>query len=794
MRKKPVTTARGPRLQLVLWAGFLAMFILLALSWVVQLRQVNESFTLIRASDQASEKMGLVTEMIEIARSRARLTAQMIASEDPFEKDELQQKFNQQAGRFVELRQQLRAKALTDAEQAILDQGMELVGPSYRRQQEAAEMAISGAPDALREANRILMFEVFPQQAKIVDNFMQLFQLQRNVTKQASDLANAHYQRVIVLFTLLGSFSLGLAVFIVLFVTRRISHIGQDLQRAKEEAQVTLGSIGDAVIATDTLARVLYMNPIAEVLTGFKLSQARGMPISKVFDAWDERDGRRISEYVYTLAQHGRPRYPSDDVTLRNAFGKELHVALTIATIKEPDGRIGGVILSFQDVTESRQLARHVEYHAHHDALTGLLNRRAMEERVNQALSIYDDATHFFCAMDLDRFKLVNDSCGHAAGDELLRQLSNRLRSMIRKGDLMARMGGDEFAIFLLNVTRDTAAELAEKLLEVVQEYRFLWEGKTFRVGASIGMVESPRDNLVDFAHLLQAADAACYQAKHEGRGRLVEVPYDSAAVVAQRLEGEWVRRINDAIELDGFALHGQPIVPLRSDCDAPPFTEVLLRMYDEDGKLILPMSFLPHAERYGLMPQIDEWVVRQVVQLLAGCDGERTVYFVNLSGQSMGDPAFVDRIARLVAESGVDASRLCFELTETAAIAHLEVAQRFMDTAHEMGCLIALDDFGSGLSSFAYIKNLPLDIIKIDGEFIRQLESDKTSRVMVDAIQGIAGALGLCTIAEFAENEQVLRILREIGIDMAQGFHLASPVPLTCRSPRQPDLCSNSA
>lgn len=771
----------------MLWGGFFAMICLLGASWLLQLRQVNESYALIQSSQRAGEKMQIITSMIEVARSRTRLAGQMIASADPFEKDELQQRINEEAGRFVDLRERLAAFELTAEEQALLEENGKLVRPTYLRQREAAAMALDSDPAVLREANRILLFEVFPLQQKIVDNFMRLFRLQRSSIQEATDKAEYHYREVVVLFTTLTSGSLALAVFIAWFVVRKSAGAERALQRAKEQAQVTLGSIGDAVIATDALARVQYMNPMAELLTGYPMAEARNMPIGKVFNAWDESDGRRINEYVYTLAQHGRHRLPSDNVVLRNAHGEEIHLALTLATIAESDRRINGVILSFQDVTESRQLARHVEFHAQHDALTGLLNRRAFEERVNQALALYDEASHFLCAVDLDRFKLVNDSCGHAAGDELLRQLSTRLRAVVRQGDLAARMGGDEFAFFLLNTSRAMATELAEKLLEAVRDFRFLWDGKTFRVGASIGMVESPPGVNADFAHLLQAADAGCYQAKHEGRDRLVVVPYDNAALEAQRLEGEWVSRINDAFDRDGFDLVSQPIVPLQPNCGGPEFMEVLVRMRGEQGQLIPPMSFLPPAERYNLMSRIDEWVVRRVVRLLAACDSQDRVFAINLSGQSMGDPVFVERVVDLIGRSGIDSSRLCFELTETAAIAHLEIAQRFMNLAREMGCLVALDDFGSGLSSFGYIKNLPIDIIKIDGEFVQQLAEDRTSRVMVEAIHGIAGALGLCTVAEFVEDEQTLAMLKEIGIDMAQGYHFGPPRPLGCEMPAEP-------
>jgi diguanylate cyclase (GGDEF)-like protein/PAS domain S-box-containing protein len=771
------------RLRQVILLGFAAIFLLIGLTAAVQWREVGQFPQLIESGRIATEKMDLITSLIEVARSRTRMTSQMIATQDPFDKDALRMRLDEQAAYFAQLRERLVAIGLTEEERLLLEQNGEFVRPALQAQRRAAELAMSDDPEVLREAQRLLMFEAFPLQGRIVDNFMRIAQLQRDKVSEATLQAQSGYERMVYLLIGLTGGSLLLAMLVAVFVVRKTSLIEAALHREKERAQVTLRSIGDAVIATDAVGRVQYMNPAAEVLTGHTLAQVMKRPVGEVLNARDEGRRRSIGEHVLQLVQHGNPGAPSDDVLLVNKQGEELSIALTLARIREVDGRIGGVILSFQDVTESRQLAKRIEFHAQHDALTGLLNRRAFQERVKQALAIYDQGVHVLCAMDLDRFKLVNDSCGHAAGDELLRQLTGRLRAVVRKGDLIARMGGDEFAFFLLNTDLAHAAELAEKLLETVREYRFLWEGKTFRVGASIGLVQGPAGSVVDFQHLLRAADAACYQAKAEGRDRAVVVPYDGASLEAQRQEGEWVSRINEALENDGFALVGQPIVALDAGGGDGGFVEVLVRMGDAGGD-IPPMSFLPAAERYNLMPKIDEWVVRQVLRLLeAERNGARS-FAINLSGQSIGDAGFVQRVVDLIERSRVDRGRLCFELTETAAIASLDTAQHFMNVARGMGCQVALDDFGSGLSSFAYIKNLPVDLIKIDGEFIQQLADDKTSRVMVEAIHGVARALGLRTVAEFVGDAETLRILRSIGVDMAQGYYLGRPMPLTLSMP----------
>jgi Amt family ammonium transporter len=576
-----------------------------------------------------------------------------------------------------------------------------------------------------------------------------------------------------------GSLALGLGV--ALFVLRKTGQIEAALHREKERAQVTLRSIGDGVIATDAAGRVQYMNPTAEAITGHRLDEVAGHPVRRVLNARDEGLDHHVAQLVHRLVHHGSPVDTSDDVVLENARGERLHIALTLSRIREVDGHIGGVILSFQDVTESRRLAKRIEFHAHHDPLTGLLNRRAFEERVGQALRLYDEGTHVLCAMDLDRFKQVNDSCGHAAGGELLRQLSGRLRREVRQGDLVARMGGDEFAFFLVKTDRERALALARALVEAVRGHRFLWEGKVFRVGASIGLAEGPAGGEMGFQDLLQAADRACYQAKAEGRDRVVVAdPGQDDARVSPG--GDWGERVERALAGEGFALYGQAIVAFTEQAVGGACVEVLLRLADGEVEPAVPAAFLPAAERRGLMPRIDEWVVRRVLERLAREPGSPTVYTVNLAGQSVADPEFVDRIAALLGETEADCGRLGFELAETTALADLGAARAFMGRARELGCRVGLDSFGSGLSSFAYLKGLPLDLIKIDRELVRQVATDATARAMVEAIRGVASSLELRTVAMGVEDGETEAVLRSIGVDMAQGYHLGRPGPLEPR------------
>ncbi|MDO8891204.1 MAG: EAL domain-containing protein [Sulfurimicrobium sp.] len=439
-----------------------------------------------------------------------------------------------------------------------------------------------------------------------------------------------------------------------------------------------------------------------------------------------------------------------------------------------------GTVATFQDISLSRKLARQVESQARHDALTGLLNRREFELKVSQALSLYsEDTTHALLMIDLDRFKVVNDNCGHAAGDELLRQLSQSFRPGLRKSDLVARLGGDEFAVFLSNTPLRVAVEIAEKILARVQEYRFFWEGKAFRVGASIGVVDTSAQG-ADYNYLYHAADTACYLAKNEGRDRVRVVTLDDELLLERRRESECVNRITQALEENSFLLYAQSIVPLSSLAEGVSHYEVLIHLKDEQGEILQPMAFIPVAERCRLMPEIDGWVIASVIEIIRAHPAARTVYSVNVSGQSLGDAALSEKVVAMIRDSAINPASIGFEISETAAISNMENAKRFMTMLKSMGCSTALDDFGSGLSSFGYLKNLPLDYIKIEGLFVRQIREDLTSYVMVNAIHGVARSLGLRTIAEYVASEATVQKLKDIGVDYGQGFHFDQPAPLS--------------
>ena len=423
-------------------------------------------------------------------------------------------------------------------------------------------------------------------------------------------------------------------------------------------------------------------------------------------------------------------------------------------------------------------------YQASHDALTGLINRREFEQRLERTLlsALQQGREHALCYMDLDQFKVINDSCGHAAGDELLRQLALLLKGNLRERDTLARLGGDEFALLLENCSIQDALEVADTFRAEVQRFRFKWGDRIFSVGMSVGMVAINSDSGTA-ANLMSAADAACYVAKDRGRNQIHLYESRDSDLVRHRGEMQWVTRIHRALEEHRLRLSWQEIRRTDGAVEPVRHVELLLRMVDDDGSEILPMAFIPAAERYSIMPALDSWVIEETLRLcqryLEAKREQQCLFAVNLSGASLKDPAFRRMLLTRLDENPALGPHLCFEITETAAIGNLAVVNEFIEAMRAFGCSFALDDFGSGLSSFTYLKNLKVDYLKIDGAFVRDIASNPIDRSMVEAIHRIGHQMGLKTVAEYVESDQILALLRQMGVDYAQGSGIHRPEPL---------------
>jgi diguanylate cyclase (GGDEF)-like protein len=465
---------------------------------------------------------------------------------------------------------------------------------------------------------------------------------------------------------------------------------------------------------------------------------------------------------------------------------QKLSVEVNASPIRDLNADITGVVLVFHDVTELRGLAKKMSYQASHDSLTGLLNRREFENRVKQAIenARKENVRHAICYVDLDNFKVVNDTSGHFAGDELLKQLTIRLRMELREADTLARLGGDEFGILLEGCSMENAHEPAEAIRKVVEEFRFVWDNRSFRIGASIGLVQITQDSGT-LADILSAADSACYIAKDQGRNRVHVYQPDDEAVSERHGQMQWVQRIQDVLEQNRFRLFFQPIAKLNQVAGEKSLThgEVLIRMLDENNKIVGPGSFIPAAERYQLMPAIDRWVVSNTFRMLT-LDREKVADHIsscciNLSGQSLSDERFMDYLIDEIKSYGVPPEILVFEITETAVIANLCNASKLIHTLRQMGCRFALDDFGVGLSSFGYLKNLAVDYLKLDGCFVKNMVRDNIDHAMVQAINQIGHTMDIKTIAEFVEDKATLEAVTEVGVDYAQGYIIAKPMPI---------------
>ena len=563
--------------------------------------------------------------------------------------------------------------------------------------------------------------------------------------------------------------------------------VEEALYREKELAQVTLASIGDGVITTDTESRVVFLNAVAEYMTGWTLQRARGRPLLEVFNIVNELTRRPAIDPVIRCLREGRIVGLANHTTLMRPDGREFAIEDSAAPIRNREGNVVGVVLVFHDVTRAREMATRLSWQATHDTLSGLFNRMAFEDRLRQLLQSPGEPgreTHVLLYIDLDQFKVINDIAGHIAGDEILRQISGLMQQQVRESDLLARLGGDEFGVILMHCDIEHARRVADNIHQALDMLKFNWDNRAFRVGASIGVLEF-RPGLQSLTELMSAADLACYAAKKAGRRRTHIYVAEDVRTKQHRSEMDWAARITEAVEQDKFVLFGQTIAPLSGrEAENGLHFEVLVRLRDEGGEYILPDVFLPAGERFDLMPVVDRWVVTRAFSLVADTTRRHGPEFIsqcaiNLSGATLGDETFLPFMKNQIALHEVPGQLFCFEVTETAAISNFPAALHLIRELRTLGCRFALDDFGSGMSSFSYLRNLPVDYLKIDGVFVRGIVDDPVSRTLVGNINDIGHLLGKITIAEYAEDAQTIKLLREMGVDYAQGHGIAQPIPL---------------
>ncbi|MGH8179257.1 MAG: EAL domain-containing protein, partial [Steroidobacter sp.] len=553
--------------------------------------------------------------------------------------------------------------------------------------------------------------------------------------------------------------------------------------RGRPTAWETLDSLGEAVITTDVSGRIDYLNQAGEQLFGVSAVDALGKNITDIVTLLDEGDRRSLGDPVrHCLSTQARVTVGRRGLMILRNGGEERSVELTVTPLKGQKGDLIGTVIVVRDVSELRGITRQMSYQASHDALTGLVNRREFERRLEEALALAhtQEGKHVLCYLDLDRFKAVNDSCGHMAGDGMLREVAALIKEAVRDSDTVGRLGGDEFGLLLVGCPLEKARQIADDVVRKVAGYRFVWKDKIFNIGVSVGLIEISRESGAP-DEVMSAADSACYVAKKQGNHVHVYSARDEA-VARHRGEIQWLQRLQSALKENRFELMAQPIVATATTDARGPALEVLLRLQDDavpDG--ISPVEFLRAAERYRLMGDVDRWVVQTALTAL-GRGGIRLPanrsLAINLSGQTLGDPQFLEYVVDVLDRTGVAPTQLCFEVTENSVITNIEHAERFIGVLHGMGCQFALDDFGRGLSSFGNLKNLSLDYLKIDGTFIRNLASDSVNQAMVAAMIKLARTLNFQVIAEQVEDAGALDACTKMGVDFVQGYHLGRPQP----------------
>ncbi len=561
------------------------------------------------------------------------------------------------------------------------------------------------------------------------------------------------------------------------------NRIDKKLRKQERLFSAMLHSINDGIIATDTDMTISFMNVVAEEITGVDEVSAKGRPLRSVVTLLDPRTNKEFLSG--SLPNVDSKPFFFSDALIKNNRGRSVLVDGSITRIHEKENESEGFLLTLRDITEMKRMSETINYQASHDSLTGLSNREEFSFKLGEILASLRTSgeKHALMVIDIDRFKAINDTCGSMAGDELLKQIASDIQSNISRKDISARIGGDEFAIILKDCDSEDAVNVARRLKDAVEARKFSWQKTVFPVTLSIGVVPLSQES-GSTHEVLASADDACHLAKEEGGNRVSVFHAKDTKFLKRRGEMEWISKINRAAEENKFVLYQQAIAPLKDSLDTRPKAEVLVRLVNDDGSITRPGDFIPAAERYNLMPIIDRWVIKNAMsayRLLSerGSAMKSSLISINLSGPSFLDEALVEVILYEVKRNELQPSSFCFEITETAAIQNYAAATRFIKRLKDEGFTFALDDFGAGFSSFSYLKNLPIDYLKIDGSLVQTIDESLVSYTMVESINSIGHVMGIKTIAEFVKSPEIKNKLAEMGVDYAQGYHIAEPEPL---------------
>ena len=732
--------------------------------------QINEIVT------NNNYKSHLLVEMQQAAREKSLALYRMINTENSAEYDRVFNIFQTHDEEFDKARKTLLSMPLSTTERDLIKHQGKLSRIALPLQNIIIKFLHK---ERYRDAVKILTNKTIPAQNAVHAQISKIINFQNtNSERILSELQN-RLDNNIIFIIIISVIILALTTLTALYVISRITKTEKQLYFEKELAQITLHSIGDGVITVNEGYVIQTINPVAEILADVKSKDVIGKNILSVYDRENSSQQSKINKNL----ANSKTKRSLFDFTLTKKDGTKFEVEHTIAPIIEKNNSILGAVIILRDVTKVRTMEKRLSYEAAHDTLTGLINRREFEVRLKQSLrnTQTEDGVHSICFLDLDKFKIINDTSGHAAGDEFLKQVSNTIQSALRQTDVLARLGGDEFGIILNSCSIKKAEAICNQIIKEIRTTRFIWDGNSFETGASIGIVPVTKLT-VSASEVMDSVDAACYEAKNKGRNCTQIFEPENTDFVKHQIKTSWLMKIKTAINENNFELYFQEIRNLNTAKTTPKTIELLIRLNDQ-GEVISPDSFIPTAERYNLMPIIDEWVISNTFEFIKKYKEKHNSDLrvsINLSGQSLSEDSILNLITeKLTANRSLYKDTICFEITETAAIANMSKAREFIAQVKKMGCTFSLDDFGSGLSSFSYLKNMSVDHIKIDGIFIRDINTDPINRIFVESIHNISKIMGIKTTAEYVENEEILNCIKSIGINYAQGYHISKPIPV---------------